>query len=92
MAISTQQPESPSGRLYSELDRRLAEQVCALIRKLQQAGSVRKEIDARSIGEMLFNSMNNMFIVFVKDDAYPLRKLRQDIARQNRTLLRAIRA
>ena len=43
MATSIEQPDSPFGRLYSDLDRRLADQVCALIRKLQSIGSVRSD-------------------------------------------------
>jgi AcrR family transcriptional regulator len=90
MAISTQQPDSPSGVLYAELDRRLASQVCALIRKLQELGSVRSEIDSIAVGQMLFNNMNMMFTVFVKTESMSLRKLRSAVARQSRPLLRAI--
>ena len=91
MAISTQQPESPSGRLYSDLDRRLADQVCSLIERLKEKGSVAADIDIRAVGEMLFNNMNMMFTVFVKTESMTLRSLRQDVARQNRPLLQAIR-
>jgi len=91
MAISTQQPDSPSGRLYADLDRRLADQVCALIEKLQEAGSVQDRIDARAVGEMLFNNMNMMFTVFVKTETMSLSKLRREVSRQNRPLLDAIR-
>jgi AcrR family transcriptional regulator len=90
MAISTQQAHSPSGRLYSDLDRRLADQVCALITKLQLTGTVAQNIDARAVGEMLFNNMNMMFSIFVKTEPMTLRKLRHDISRQNRPLLTAI--
>jgi AcrR family transcriptional regulator len=91
MAISTQQPDSPSGRLYADLDCRLTDQVCALIDKLAAMGSVRQGMDTRPVGEMLFNNMNMMFIVFVKTEAITVRKLRQDLSRQNRPLLDAIR-
>jgi AcrR family transcriptional regulator len=90
MAISTQQPNSPSGRLYAELDTRLAEQVCALIRKLQELGAVKAEVDSIAVGQMLFNNMNNMFTVYVKTEAISVRKLLSVIARQSRPLLRAI--
>jgi AcrR family transcriptional regulator len=90
MAVSTQQPDSPSGRLYAELDTRLAEQVCALIRKLQERGAVRTEIDSIAVGQMLFNNMNMMFTIYVKSEAMSVRKLLSIIARQARPLLRAI--
>jgi AcrR family transcriptional regulator len=91
MAISTQQPDSPSGRLYADLDRRLAVQVCALIGKLQKVGQVMGDIDVRAVGEMLFNNMNMMFTIFVKTESMTLPKLRREVSRQNKPLLGAIR-
>ena len=91
MAVSTQQPDSPSGLLYADLDRRLASQVCALIRKLQERGAVKPEIDSIAVGQMLFNNMNMMFTVFVKTETMSLSKLRREVSRQNRPLLDAIR-
>jgi AcrR family transcriptional regulator len=92
MAISTQQPETRFGRAYSALDERLCDQVCALVRKLQLRGRVAAGIDARAVGELVFNAMNNMFITFVKDEAMSLATLNAAIARQNRPLTRAIAA
>ena len=66
MATSTQQPDSPFGKTYTALDRDLADQTCALIAKLQELGLVRGDIDGRGVGEMIFNSMNMMFIEFIK--------------------------
>jgi AcrR family transcriptional regulator len=90
MAISTQQPDSPFGKAYSALDRELAEQTCGLIMKLQQQGSARSEINARSVGELLFNNMNMMFIEFIKREDMTIKELLAAIHRQNRTLTLAI--
>lgn len=90
MAISTQQPESPFGRTYSSLDRGLTDQICALIARLQALGLVRTEADGRSVGELVFNNMNMMFIEFVKDEAATIAGLRGAIGRQNRVLVGAI--
>jgi AcrR family transcriptional regulator len=92
MAISTQQPESPSGRTYSGLDRALTDQTCALIARLQELGLVRGDIDSRSVGEMIFNNTNMMFTVFVKDEAMSIAELRAAIKRQNKPLLEAVAA
>ena len=89
MAISTQQPESPSGRTYSDLDRALTDQTCALLTRLQGLGFVRAGIDARSVGEMIFNNTNMMFILFVKNEAMTIAELRSAIRRQNKLLLEA---
>lgn len=90
MAISTQQPESPFGRTYSDLDRALTDQTCALIERLQELGHVREDIDSRDIGQMIFNNTNMMFTIFVKDEAMPIAHLRAAIRRQNKFLLEAI--
>jgi AcrR family transcriptional regulator len=92
MAISTQQPESPSGRTYSGLDRALTDQTCALIARLQELGLVRGDIDSRSVGEMIFNNTNMMFTTFVKDEAMSIAELRAAIKRQNKPLLEAVAA
>ncbi len=92
MAITTRQPDSPFGREYRILDTRLANQVCGLIARLQQAGRVRGDVDVQAVGEMFFNNTNMMFIVYVKDEAMSLAALKAAIARQNRPLAAAIRA
>jgi AcrR family transcriptional regulator len=92
MATSTQQPDSPFGKTYTSLDRALADQTCALILKLQELDLARNDIDARGVGEMLFNNMNMMFIEFIKREDMSNRELRADIRRQNKTLIAAISA
>jgi AcrR family transcriptional regulator len=90
MAISTQQPESPFGRTYGELDKGLTDQICGLIARMQALGLVRDDIDGRAVGELVFNNMNMMFIEFVKRDAAKMPELRAAIRRQNRVLVEAI--
>jgi len=90
MAISTQQPDSPFGRTYTGLDRALTGQICALITRLQELGLVRDGADGRSVGELLFNNMNMMFIEFVKRDEATIAELRGAIRRQNRVLVEAV--
>ena len=90
MAISTQQPDSPFGRTYSALDGALTDQLSSLIGRLQELGLVRAEIDGRTVGELLFNNMNMMFIEFVKRDAARTAELRAALRRQNSILVAAI--
>ena len=90
MAISTQQPESPFGRTYGDLDRALTDLTCALISRLQELELIRRGVDAKSVGEMIFNNTNMMFTVFVKDEAMTIAELRGTIRRQNKPLLDAI--
>ena len=90
MAISTQQPDSPFGQTYSALDRALTDQLRLLIGRLQELGLVRAEIDGRTVGELLFNNMNMMFIEFVKNDDAQIADLRAALRRQNSILVAAI--
>ena len=90
MALSIEAPGTPNGRRYSELDQRLAEQVTDLVRALQARGEVRAELDARALGELIFNNLNQMFTEFVKDDAMTLDTLRDRVAAQTGPLARLI--
>ena len=90
MALSIEAPGTPNGRHYSELDQRLAVQVTDLVRALQARGEVRADLDARALGELIFNNLNQMFIEFVKDDAMTLDMLRDRVAGQTRPLARLI--
>jgi len=90
MAISIRQPETHYGRRYSDLDQRLAAQVCDLIESLQRQGLVNQEVDAKAAGETVFNNTNMMFTVFVKSEEMSLEVLKETIARQLRPLLAAL--
>jgi AcrR family transcriptional regulator len=90
MATSIQQPTSPFGKAYTALDGNLSAQTCDLVKTLQSLGKVRSDLDARSLGELLFNNQNNMFVEFVKDETMTLATLKAAIRRQNRVLLQAI--
>jgi AcrR family transcriptional regulator len=92
MAITTQQPDSPSGVAYNELDEALARQTAKLIKKLQILGLMQVGVDAQAIGEMIFNNTNMMFTIFVKQEAMSVATLLARIRRQNRTLVQAIAA
>jgi AcrR family transcriptional regulator len=90
MAISTRQPDSPFGQTYSALDRALTDQLRSLIGRLQELELVQAGIDGRTVGELLFNNMNMMFVEFVKNDEARMADLRAALQRQNSILVAAI--
>lgn len=92
MALTIQAPATPFSARYTELDGLLTDQVCALIRALQQRGSVRSDVDAQTIGQVIFNNLNQMFIEFVKLDAMTIAALMAAVTQQNTALARALRA
>jgi AcrR family transcriptional regulator len=90
LGISIQQPDSHFSKIYSNLDQRLSEQVARLIASLQRRGIVRSDIEASSVGQMIFNNLNIMFIDFVKDEHMSLEVLNAKISRQNAPIARLI--
>lgn len=86
MAISIQQPETPFSKRYTALDRALCAQVTTLVQRLQLRGVVKTGIDTHAVGCMFFNNLNMMFTEFVRDEAMPPERLKEDVERQNRPL------
>ena len=87
ISISTQQPSSPFGIAYSELDNALVKQTCAVIEKLQKLSLLSMDAEAKAIGEVIFNNLNMMFMGFIKDEPMQLQKLRRTVHAQNRAIL-----
>lgn len=83
MALSIQQPTTPFSRRYTALDGMLRDQVCALISRLQDNGHARRDVDARAIGEVIFNNLNLMFTEFAKNDQMSVEDLKITVTRQN---------
>lgn len=90
MATSIDAPHTPNGARYTALDRRLSAQVAALIVRLQARGEVRADLDAGTLGQVVFNNLNAMFIEFVKEEAMPLTDLRRAVAAQTTPLAQLI--
>jgi len=75
MAFSIEAPDTPFSRHYTQLDAMLAAQVCDLLSELKRRGLARADLDPRAMGQVVFNSLNQMFIEFVKAEAMPLAEL-----------------
>jgi AcrR family transcriptional regulator len=90
MAIAIQQPNSPFGITYANLDIALAQQVFRLIEKLKALGSVDAKTDAKALGELIFNNTNMMFIGFVTSETMTVAQLRVTLRRQLRPVIAAI--
>ncbi len=90
MALSIEAPDTPFSKRYTELDRLLTGQLCDLMARLQRRGLLQPGVDTRALGEMLFNTVNQMFIEFVKDDAMTVATLQAQVARQIAPLARLL--
>ena len=82
MAISIEAPDTPFSIRYTELDRMLTDQVCDLLIQLQARGLARTDVSPHSMGEVVFNNLNMMFIEFVKSESMSLEALNSAIRRQ----------
>ncbi len=92
MALSIEAPDTPFSLHYTDLDRRLSQQVSALIAALQGRGTARPDADAGVLGEIVFNDLNQLFIEFVKQDDMPLGALSAQVGVRCRTFTRILRA
>lgn len=82
MSLSIENPKTPNGRNYTELDRRLSEQVGDLVLALQKRGDVAARLNAASIGCLIFHVLNQLFVDFIKDDSVSLEDLRHQVSQE----------
>jgi AcrR family transcriptional regulator len=84
MANALSQPSSPFGIGYAELDRKLADQVGELIACLQERGQIDAAIDPKTAGDVLFEVVNSLFMVFVAREEMPIALLKRRLTHQVR--------
>jgi AcrR family transcriptional regulator len=75
IALSVEAPDTPFSQRYLALDNLLTAQVGDLVQALQARGSLRADLDAPTLGGLLFSHLNQAFIEFVKDEAMPMADL-----------------
>ena len=92
MALTIQAAETPFSARYTALDLSLTDQVCALIAELQRRGRARADVDAKAVGQVIFNNLNQMFIEFVKVEDMSIEALKASVARQTEVLARMLSA
>jgi AcrR family transcriptional regulator len=90
MALSIEAPDTPFSARYTALDRSLIAQVTALVAELQRRGLARGDIPADQIGAILFNTLNQLFIEFVKVEPMTVADLKAQSAAQTAVLARML--
>ena len=68
IAASVSDSDPRFGKLYHDLDRRLAEVLVQEVERLQSAGEVARGVSAFDLGKALFNVQNMRFIQFISSD------------------------
>jgi AcrR family transcriptional regulator len=82
--------ETPLGAGYRSLDRKLAAQVVALCRALQQRGDLSADVSCQDAGQVLFYACNSLFVEFVADDAMALSSLKKRMSREVKLIFRGL--
>lgn len=77
VALSVEAPETPFSQRYLALDSLLVGQVSDLVAALQARDLVRADVDAATLGGIIFAQLNQSFIEFVKAEAMPLADLQR---------------
>lgn len=91
MAISIEAPGTPFSRHYTRLDAMLAAQVRDLLAELARRALTRGDLDPFTLGDVVFQSLNQLFIEFVKDDAMHMADLHRKSAAQTLCLAMLMR-
>lgn len=86
LALTIQAAETPFSQRFTALDRSLTDQVCALVQELQRRGLARADVDAVALGQIIFNTLNQMFTEFVKVEDMTIEALKAGMARQVQAL------
>ena len=89
MFLSIQHPGTRFSRRYSDLDAKLRDQVCALVRALRDRKLAFYGLDWMAVGEVLFNNLNMMFIEFVISEM-SIEALKTAVDRQNAPIAQMI--
>lgn len=72
-------PGAEFSRRYTEIDRRLAEQLQGFLAGLQSRGVIRAGVDTAALGQLLFNNVNINFIDSMRDENRPLSEFQDQI-------------
>ena len=72
---------------YQNVDKTLCQQLTAVVCALYEEGVFIAQVDARTLGEVLWNNINQMFTDYISDDAMTLGALKSALRRQTEALL-----
>jgi len=73
---------------YQNVDKQLMDQVVSVMHGLYEEQVFKAEVDAQSLGEMIWNNVNQMFTNFISDEGMPLETLKNTLNRQTVALMK----
>lgn len=79
MSFAIQRPQTPFSLRYTELDRRLCQQIGEMVQALQKQGLVEANLEHSAVAEIIFSNLNMMFIEFVKCEDMTMDELKNSV-------------
>ena len=87
LAASTASSNKKFTQEYQNVDNQLKNLLIDVMHLLHQEQVFRTEADVQSLGELIWNNVNQMFTDFISDEAMPLVELRDAVKRQTAAIL-----
>ena len=87
LAASTASSNKKFTQEYQNVDKQLKKQLIDVMHSLQSEGAFLPVADAQSLGEIIWNNVNQMFTDFISDEVMPLTELKSAVKRQTEALL-----
>lgn len=80
MSLTIRGPDTPFSRRYRALDAALSNQVVALVNRLAREGLLPRDIDSKSLGQVIFLTLNGLFVEFTTDEAMTSEELNEKVS------------
>ncbi len=87
LAASTASSTKKFTQEYQNVDKQLRNQLIALMHSLYEEQVFIAQVDPQSLGEIIWNNVNQMFTDFISDEEMSLDELKNTLKRQTATLM-----
>jgi len=87
LAASTASSNKKFAREYESVDKQLKNQLIELMHSLYAEQVFLAHVDPQSLGEIVWNNVDQMFTDFISDEAMPLKALKDSLNRQTAALM-----
>ncbi|MAD08709.1 MAG: hypothetical protein CMP86_15010 [Gammaproteobacteria bacterium] len=87
LAASTASSNKKFTQEYQNVDKQLKSLLVEVMHALHDEQVFKAESDVQSLGELIWNNVNQMFTDFISDEAMPLVELRDAVKRQTAAIL-----
>ena len=87
LAASTASSNKKFTQEYQNVDNQLKNLLIDVMHLLHQEQVFRTEADVQSLGELIWNNVNQMFTDFISDEVMPLMELKNAIKRQTEAII-----